>query len=199
MITDFIPTHRTNRDIGQIKADSPIRVVQFDVNEYFSHALTQIGVDGLLCKWDYFGRAVKFRDPNDVWHKVLHDDYIITDGNHIEVSDTDSGWSHPTARKVSGTETVSISSHETYYCLYGDNTDTTIRVTAQTLHELVEVIEERVPKPSPIADAMFIWGTPKDGPREPLVRDGDYWYDCVNVAHTEDEVLELYTDLAVIR
>lgn len=100
---------------------------------------------------------------------------------------------------IPGTEGVNISFHETYYCLSGEDTDATIRVTAQTLHELVEVIEECVPKPSPISDAMFIWGTPSCGPREPLVRDGDFWYDCINVAFTEGEVLDLYTDLVVIR
>ena len=198
-MTTITPTHRTNRDIGQIKADSPIRVAQFDVNEYFTRVLGRLGVDALLCNWHYFEQAVKFRDPNGRWHTALHDDYIITDGNHIEVSTTDSGWSTPPARKVSGTEKVNISFHETYYCLYGEDTDTTIRVTAQTLHELVEVIEASVTKTSPIANAMFIWGTPKIGPSEPLVRDGDFWYDCVNEAYTEDEVLELYTELGVIR
>lgn len=46
---------------------------------------------------------------------------------------------------------------------------------------------------------MFIWGTSKNGTREPLVRDGEFWYASANVGYTTRAVNELYTDLEVIR
>ena len=74
-----------------------------------------------------------------------------------------------------------------------------IRVDSEFLHKLADLIKENVPEPVNIEGHMFVWGTPADGPREPLVRDGEFWYASDNVGYTTRAVNELYTDLEVIR
>lgn len=199
MSTDFAPTHRTNRSIGKIKSGSPIRVAKYDDRGFFSDLLGQLGARDHAIEYQYHGKDVKFWDSRSdtVQGKiVLPDDYVISDGDHFETSNTDSGWD---LLPVGSPEGVTFSAWgDDLYTLRGDS-GAEIKFTAKQLHDLVASIQEKVPEPSPIKDAMFIWGTPSNGPREPLVRDGDSWYDCTNVEYTEGEVLELFTDLVVIR
>lgn len=199
----MIPTHRTNRAIGKIKAGSPIRVAQYNDTGFFSDLLGQLGVKSDHIEYRYHGEDVQFwvssyRGGTTTY--VLPDDYVITDGEHFEVSDTDSGWDLLPAREVSGTEEVTISFHETYYCLHGKETGAIIRVTPQEILSLAERIKDIVPEPSPIEDARFISArTQTLGEYRTLAKVDDLWYDHNGNEYTEEQVLKVYDEIEVIR
>lgn len=202
MSTNFNPTHRTNRAIGTIKAGTPIRVARYDESGFFYGLLGRLGVKNDHIKYRYFGDDVRFWDPRDLDRTsryVLLDDYVITDGEHFEASGTDSGWDLLPTRKVSGTEDVNISFHETYYCLYGAETDTALRLTPDHLRALASKIEDVLPKPSPIEDARYIHArfVLADEYRTLAKIDGA-WYDNNGEAYTQEQVLDEYDEIEVI-
>lgn len=200
MSTDFIPTHRTNRAIGNIKAGTPIRVARYGHLEYFAPVLTQLGIDRDLCRWSYFGQCVRLRYSDSPEMVVAPDDYVITDGKHVEVSSTDSGWDLLPARKVSGTEEVNISFHETYYCLYGAETDLALRLTPDQLRDLAAKIEDVLPKPSPIDNARYITAFHQTkGEYHVLAKIDGVWYDHNGNEYTQEQVLDNYDEIEVIR
>lgn len=249
MSTDFTPTHRTNRAIGNIKSGSPIRVAKYDDPGSFIYLLEKLGAEYDHIEYRYDEQDVQFWDSRvrtGSSRYVLPDDYVITDGEHFEVSYTDSGWDLLPTRKVSGTEKVNISFHETYYCLYGAETDTVLRLTpdhlralaskiaevlsddspegvsfiawgddlytlrgdtgaeikvaAEQLHKLVQIIKERVPEPSPIEDAQFITAFNQNkGEYQVLAKFDDVWYDDNGIQHTDQQVLEDYDEIEVIK
>ena len=197
----MIPTHRTNRAIGKIKAGSEIRVAQYNDTGFFSYVLEDLEVPSDHITYSYFGDDVVYQDEYDE-RIVLPNDYVITDGVHFEVSNTDSGWDSLGAREVSGTEEVTISFHETYYCLHGKETGTVLRMTAKEILSLAERIEDFVPEPSPIEDARFIHAllsavTP--GEYRTLAKVDDLWYDHNGNEYTEAQVLDNYDEIEVIR
>lgn len=204
-MTTFTPTHRTNRAIGKIKSGSLIRVAQYDDSFFglFSHVLWKLGIDPNLVSYNYYGGDVMFREGDRPSGKmVLPNDYVITDGETIEVSDTDSGWYLLPARKVSGTEEVNISFHETYYCLYGAETDKTLNLTPDQLRDLSAKIEDALPEVSPIEDARFIHAfLAADIPGEyrTLAKVDGRWYDHNGEEYTEEQVLYNYDEIEVIR
>lgn len=202
MSTDFNPTHRTNRAIGQIKAGSPIRVARYDGGGYFSDILTKLGETAYHLDFQYHGSHVQFWDPSakeTTSRCVLPGDYIITDGKHVEVSLTDSGWDLLTARKVSGTEDVDITFHETYYCLHGKESGTTLRMTPEDILALADRIKDFVPQPSPIENALYITAFHQTkGEYHVLAKLGGVWYDNNGIRHTEKQVLDNYDAFEVI-
>lgn len=202
-MTDFTPTHRTNRAIGKIKAGSLIRVAQYNDIGFFSEVLGQLGVKSDHIEYRYYGNEVQFWVSSyrgDTTKYALPDEYVITDGEHFEVSDTDSGWDSLGAREVSGTEEVAITFHETYYCLHGKETGTVLRMTAKEILSLAERIEDFVPEPSPIESARFIRARTRVlGEFRTLAKFDDAWYDDNGNEHTEKQVLDNYDEIGVIR
>ena len=248
-MTTFTPTHRTTQPIGKIKAGTPVRVARYHAPGFFSNALGDLGVKTDPIEYRYDGSAVRFWDSRvlgDTSKYAFQGDYVITDGEHFEVSDTDSGWDLLSTRKVSGTEKVNISFHETYYCLYGAETDTVLRLTpdhlralaskiaevlsddspegvsfsawgddlytlrgdtgaeikvaAEQLHKLVQIIKERVPEPSPIKDAQFISARTRTlGEFRTLAKIDGAWYDHNGNEYTEKQVLDNYDEIEIIR
>lgn len=202
-MTTFTPTHRTNRAIGKIKAGSPIRVARYTDTGFFSHTLGRLGVKDDHIEYRYYGDEVQFWDSSvrgSTTKYVLPSDYVITDGVYFEVSDTDNGWDVLPTRKVSGTEEVVISFHETYYCLHGKETGTVLRMTAKELLSLAERIKDLVPEPSPIEDARFITAFHQTlGEYHVLAKFDDAWYDDNGNEHTEKQVLDNYDEIEVIR
>ena len=202
MSTNFNPTHRTNRAIGNIKAGTPIAVARYDDVGFFSDLLGQLGIKNDDIEYRYFGEDVQFWDPRDLDRTsryVLPDDYVITDGEHFEVSGTDSGWELLPARKVGGTEDVVVTFHETYYCLHGKETGTVLRMTPKDILSLADGIKDLVPEPSPIENARFI------GARFVLVDEyrtlakiDGAWYDNNGEAYTQEQVLDEYDEIEVI-
>lgn len=202
MSTDFTPTHRTNRAIGKIKAGSPIRVAQYDDPGFFSEILAQLGGNDAFIEYSYVGEDVELWDSRGGTMQgsiVLPGDYVITDGNRLAVSSTDSGWDLLPSRKVSGTEEVNISFHETYYCLYGTETGTALRMTPKDILSLADRIKDFVPEPSPIKDARFIHARfiYADEYRTLAKIDGA-WYDHNGNECTEEQVLANYDEIEVI-
>lgn len=202
-MTTFIPTHRTNRAIGKIKACSPIRVARYTDTGFFSHTLGRLGVKDDHIEYSYHGEDVQFWDSSvrgDTIRYVLPGDYVITDGVYFEPSNTDSGWDLLPAREVSGTEEVTISFHETYYCLHGKETGTVLRMTAKEILSLAERIKDFVPEPSPIEDARFIHARTRDlGKFRTLAKVEEVWYDHNGNEYTEEQVLDNYEEIEVIR
>lgn len=203
-MTDFTPTHRTNRAIGKIKAGSPILVAQYIDTGFFSDLLGQLGVKSDYIQYFYNGDEVHFWDSSyrgSTTKYVLPDDYVITDGEHFETSNTDNGWDLLTARKVSGTEEVDITFHETYYCLHGKETGTVLRVTPKEMRSLADRITAIVPEPSPIENARFIRARSSDHPHieYTLAKFDGYWYDNIDRTLTEQEVLNCMDSFEVIR
>lgn len=203
MSTDFDPTHRTNRAIGNIKAGTPIRVARYDDMGYFSDLLGQLGAKNDHIEYRYFGEAAHFWDPRDLDSTsmyVLPDDYVITDGEHFEVSGTDSGWHLLPARKVSGTEDVIITFHETYYCLHGKESGTVLRMTDKDILTLADRIKALIPEPSPIEDARFISARTLDsGEYRTLAKIDGVWYDHNGDAYTDRALLANYDEIGVIK
>lgn len=204
-MSTFTPTHRTNRAIGKIKACSPIRVAQYTEAGFFSDLLEQLGVkdDSVDYYYQYGGEDVKFWDSRvqgSTTRNVLPGDYVITDGENFEVSNTDNGWDDLPARKVSGTGEVYISFHETYYCLYGAETELALRLTPAQLRNLAARIEGVLPEVSPIEDARFITGFHQtEGAYYILAKFDDAWYDDNGNEYTEQQVLDNYDEIEVIR
>lgn len=202
MSTDFNPTHRTNRPIGKIKAGSPIRVARYDQEGCFYNLLSQLGVTSCSIDYRYFGDDVQFWDPRDLNRTsryVLLDDYVITDGEHFEVSGTDSGWDLLPTRKVSGTEEVTITFHETYYCLHGKETGTVLRMTPKDILSLADDIKEFVPEPCPLDEARYITAFHQtNGEYHALAKIDGVWYDHNGIGHTEKQVLDNYDEIGVI-
>lgn len=199
-MTDFNPTHRTNRAIGNIKAGTPIRVARYGHLEYFAPVLTQLGIDRDLCRWSYFGQCVRLRYSDSPEMVVAPDDYVITDGETIEVSDTDPGWDLLPARKVSGTEDVIITFHETYYCLHGKESGNVLRMTPKDILTLADDIKDFVPKPSPIENVRYITAIHRTkGEYHVLAKLDGVWYDDNGIGHTEKQVLDNYDEIEVIR
>lgn len=202
-MTTFIPTHRTNRAIGKIKACSPIRVARYIDTGFFSHTLGRLVAKSDHIEYLYHGEDVQFWDSSvrgDTIRYVLPGDYVITDGVYFEPSNTDSGWDSLGAGEVSGTEEVTISFHETYYCLHGKGTGAVLRVTAKEILSLAERIEDFVPEPSPIEDARFIHARfVFAGEYRTLAKVDDLWYDHNGTEYTEKQVLEDYDEIEVIK
>lgn len=96
-------------------------------------------------------------------------------------------------------ESFNLSAHETYYCVSGDDTGHAVRGTAKALRELAEKILDTIPEPHPLGDARFITAVPQNGPREPLAKVDQWWYDTNGVAYGDDNVLNLYTDIEIIK
>lgn len=202
-MSTFTPTHRTNRPIGKIKACSPIRVAQYTDAGFFSDLLGQLGVKDDHIQYRYEREDVKFWDVRDSGNAnkfAIPGDYVITDGENFEVSNTDNGWDTLRARKVSGTEEVVISFHETYYCLYGAETELALRLTPAQLRNLAARIEGVLPEVSPIEDARFITAFHQTlGEYHVLAKFDDAWYDDNGNEHTEKQVLDNYDEIEVIR
>lgn len=203
MSTDFNPTHRTNRAIGKIEAGSPIRVARYDDPGFFSDVLGQLGVKNDHIEYRYWENDVRFWDVNNPGPNskyALPGNYIITDGKNFEVTATDSGWSPLSARHVSGTEDVVITFHETYYCIHGKESGTTLRMTPKDILLLADRIKDLVPEPSPIKDARFIHArfVLADEYRTLAKIDGA-WYDHNGEEYTEKQVLDIYDEIEVIR
>lgn len=200
-MTDFNPTHRTNRAIGKIKAGSPIRVARYDTG-FFSDLLTQLGESADHLHFQYYGKDVQFWDPlvgDNTRRLAMLDDYVITDGKRFEVSSTCSEWSPLPTRKVSGTEEVDISFHETYYCLYGKQTNRALRLTPDQLRNLAAKIEDVLPKPSPIKDAQFIHARFVFADEyQTLAKIDGIWYSHNGIEYTEQQVIDNYDEIEVI-
>ena len=203
MSTDFNPTHRTNRAIGNIKAGTPIRVARYDDAGFFYGLLEELGVTVYDIEYRFFGHDVQVWDPRDLNRTsryVLPDDYVITDGEHFEVSDTDSGWDLLPTRKVSGTEDVTITFHETYYCLHGKESGTVLRMTPKDILSLADDIKDFVPEPSPIEGARFIGAYTRDsGAYRTLAKIDGIWYAHSGDEYTEKQVLDNFDEIEVIK
>ena len=203
-MSTFTPTHRTNRPIGKIKAGSPIRVAQYNDTGFFSDLLAQLKVKSHFIQYRYDKEDVQFWDDRDMGNTskfVFPGDYLITDGEHFETSNTDNGWDLLTAEPPKP-EGVTLSSWgDNIYSLQGD-TGAEIKFTGGQLHGLVQLIQKLVPEPSPIKDARFIHAfltavTP--GEYRTLAKVDDLWYDHNGTEYTEKQVLDNYDEIEVIR
>lgn len=201
-MTTFTPTHRTNRAIGKIKAGSPIRVAQYTDEGFFSDLLGQLKVKTHFIQYRYAGEDVQFWDDRDLGNTskfVFPGDYLITDGENFEVSNTDSGWDVlPT--EPPKPEGVTLSSWgDNIYTLQGD-TGAEIKFTGGQLHGLVQLIHKLIPEPSPIENARFITAFHQTlGEYHVLAKFDDAWYDHKGNEHTEKQVLDNYDEIEVIR
>ena len=199
MTTDFTPTHRTNRAIGNIKSGSLIRVAKYNDPGYFIYPLRRLGAASEHIEFRYQGEDVQFWDSRvrtGSSRYVFPDDYVITDGEHFEVSNTDSGWDLlPTAQTLDLT-------HDGYgeYYISFNNEDPIATVTASELHKLSKFIQDTVPEPSPIEDARFIGArTRLLGEFRTLAKIDGTWYDHNGNEYTEEQVLVNYDEIEVIR
>lgn len=199
MTTDFTPTHRTNRAIGQIKAGTPIRVAKYNDPGYFIYPLRRLGASSEHIEFRYQGEDVQFWDSRvrtGSSRYVFPDDYVITDGEHFEVSNTDSGWDLlPTAQTLDLT-------HDGYgeYYISFNNEDPVATVTASELHKLSKFIQDTVPEPSPIEDARFIAAIHQpEGEYRVLAKIDGAWYDHNGNEYTEEQVLDNYDEIEVIK
>ena len=199
MTTDFTPTHRTNRAIGYIKAGSLIRVAKYNDPGYFIYPLRRLGAASEYIEFRYQGEDVQFWDSRvrtGSSRYVFPDDYVITDGEHFEVSNTDSGWDLlPTAQTLDLT-------HDGYggYYISFNNEDPVATVTASELHKLSKFIQDTVPEPSPIEDARFISArTRLLGEFRTLAKIDGTWYDHNGIEYTEEQVLDNYDEIEVIK
>ena len=201
-MTTFTPTHRTNRAIGKIKACSPIRVAQYTDAGFFSDLLGQLKVKSHFIQYRYNGEDVQFWDDRDLGNTnkfAVPGDYVITDGEHFETSNTDNGWDLLTAEPPKP-EGVTLSSWgDNIYTLQGD-TGAEIKFTGGQLHGLVQLIQKLVPEPSPIENARFITAFHQTlGEYHALAKFDDAWYDDNGNEHTEKQVLDNYDEIEVIR
>lgn len=209
-------THRTTRNIGSIKAGTPIRVEQFFTYQDFGDVLAKLGDNPNISYKRVVGGHVLFQDESlDGPVFVNNGDYIITDGTRFWATEVDTVF-EPLPKKdtpmyfekrfdlgvndgniiIDGENNPGEYALGTYRGIYPNY----VYISAAELHQLADFIKENVPEPSPIEGHLFIWGTPKSGfPREPLVRDGEFWYDSAGVAYSTEDVHNLYTDLVVIR
>ena len=205
-MTTFIPTHRTTSAIGNIKAGSLIRVAQYNDIGFFSHVLGDLGVkdDAIEYNYPYGDEDVQFWDPSvlgSTTRLVLPGDYIITDGEHFEVSLTGYGWRPLSGKEIPSTQTLDLThnGHGEYYISF-NNEDPIATVTASELHKLSKFIQDTVPKPSPIEDAQFIRARTKGlGEFRTLAKIDDLWYDHNGNEYTEDQVLDIFDEIEVIR
>ncbi len=205
-MTTFTPTHRTNRAIGKIEAGSLIRVVQYNDIGFFSDLLGQLGVkdDHIEYQYLYGGEEVQFWDSRvrgDTVRIVYPGDSVITDGEHFEVSITDSGWRLLSRREIASVQTLDLT-HDGYgeYYISLNNEDPVATVTASELHKLSKFIQDTVPEPSPIEDARFISARSLDhGEFLTLAKIDGTWYDHNGNEYTEDQVLDNYDEIEVIR
>ena len=210
-------THRTTRPIGNIKAGTPIRVAQYTLKT-FKDVLDELGDDTDISYVTGPGDPVLVMDGTTGYEfQVYLKDYVITDGTQLAATGVDTGFELLQEEENIGTflENFSIDQKDYKVILnggvdkgeyvlgtYGEDgryVPAPAILSEKELHDLAEYITENIPKPAPLEDHLFIWGTPANGPREPLVRDGEFWYDSANVGYTTREVHELYTDLEVIR
>lgn len=198
-MTTFTPTHLTVRAIGKIKAGSKIRVAQYDDTGFFSDLLGQLG-DKEYISYRYDGEDVVFRDDREETGPgkfVVPGDYVITDGNYFETSETGSGWHELPVGTAEGLTFYPLG--DDLYILRGDGGGV-ITVTSKQLHNLAESIHNRVPKPSPIENAQFIRARDSDHPdiEYTLARIDGYWYDSNYRTLTEQEVLNCMDNFEVI-
>ena len=199
MTTDFIPTHRTNRAIGYIKAGSLIRVAKYNDPGYFIYPLRRLGAASEHIEFRYQGEDVQFWDSRvrtGSSRYVFPDDYVITDGEHFEVSLTGYGW-----ELLPVTQTLDLT-HDGYgeYYISCNNEDPVATVTASELHKLSKFIQDTVPKPSPIEDAQFIRARTKGlGEFRVLAKIDVLWYDHISKEYTEDQVLDIFDEIEEIR
>lgn len=101
---------------------------------------------------------------------------------------------------VHGTEHVVVSFHQTYYCIYGEDTGHVIRVTPQTLHDLADSIKENIPETVPLAGAQFIKAVGKfSGTTRIFAKIDGQWYNHDGVEYSEEQLLEDYNVKEVIR
>ena len=199
-MTTFTPTHRTTQAIGKIKAGSLIRVARYDDPGFFSDVLGWLGVKDDRIEYQYlYGEDVQFWDSR-VWggtvRLVLPDDYVITDGEHFEVSNTDSGWG-----LIPPTQTLDLT-HDGYggYYISFNNEEPIVTVTASELRKLSKFIQDNVPKPSAIEDAQFIRARTKGlGEFRVLAKIDGAWYAHNGNEYTEDQVLDVFDEIEVIR
>lgn len=200
-MTTFTPTHLTVRAIGKIKAGSKIRVARYDDTGFFSDLLGQLG-DKEYISYRYDGEDVVFRDDREEagpGKTVVPGDYVITDGNYFETSETGSGWHELPVGTAEGLTFYPLG--DDLYILRGDGGGV-ITVTSKQLHNLVESIHNRVPKPSPIKDARFIHArlaAVNPGEYRTLAKVDDLWYDDNGNEYTEEQVLDNYDEIEVIR
>lgn len=200
-MTTFTPTHRTTQAIGKIKAGSLIRVAQYNDIGFFSEVLGQLGVKDDLIEYQYLygGEEVQFWDSHargDTTRIVYPGDYVITDGEHFEVSLTGYGWE---LLPVTQTLDLTHNGHGEYYISF-NNEDPVATVTASELHKLSKFIQDTVPKPSPIEDAQFIRARTKGlGEFRVLAKIDDLWYDHISKEYTEDQVLDIFDEIEEIR
>ena len=196
----MIPTHRTNRPIGKIKAGAEIRVAQYNDLGFFSYVLGDLEVPSDHITYSYFGEDVVYQDEYDE-RTVLPNDYVITDGVHFEPSNTDSGWRLLSGKEISSTQTLNLThnGHGEYYISL-NNEEPIATTTASELHKLSKFIQDTVPKPSPIEDARFIHARTKDlGKFRALALIDDLWYDHNGNEYTEEQVLDIHDEIEVIR
>ena len=202
-MTAFNPTHRTNRAIGNIKAGTLIRVAQYGSRDYFTGLIMRLGGVANLLDFRYCGEGVQFWDLTDkeaTRRYALPGNYVITDGNRFEVAISDSGWDLLPTRKVSDTEKVNISFHETYYSLHGAESGTVLRMTPKDILLLADRIKDLVPEPSPIKDARLIHARfVFAGEYRTLAKFDGHWYDHNGNEYTEEQMLEDYDEIEVIR
>lgn len=202
MTTDFTPTHRTNRAIGNIKSGSLIRVAKYNDPGYFIYPLRRLGAASEHIEFRYQGEDVQFWDSRvrtGSSRYVFPDDYVITDGDHFEVSNTDSGWDLlPTEPRTP--EGVSLDAwSNNMYTLRGD-TGAEINLAASQLHDLVQLIQNTVPEPSPIEGARFISARTLDhGEFRTLAKIDGIWYDHNGDDYMDIELLANYDEIEVIR
>ena len=201
-MTTFTPTHRTNRAIGKIKACSPIRVARYTDTGFFSHTLGRLGVKDDHIEYRYYGDEVQFWDSSvlgSTTKYVLPDDYVITDGEHYEVTNTDSGWDLLPAETPKSEGVTLVAWGDNHYTLRGDEGGE-IQLAASQLYDLVQIIHNRVPEPSPIENARFITAFHQTlGEYHVLAKFDDAWYDDNGNEHTEKQVLDNYDEIEVIR
>ena len=198
MIT-FTPTHRTNRAIGYIKAGSLIRVAKYNDPGYFIYPLRRLGAASEHIEFRYQGEDVQFWDSRvrtGSSRYVFPDDYVITDGEHFEVSNTDSGWD-----LLPVTQTLDLT-HDGYgeYYISFNNEDPIATVTASELHKLSKFIQDTVPEPFPFEDARFISARTLDhGEFRTLAKIDGIWYDHNGNEYMEEQVLDNYDEIEVIK
>lgn len=205
-------THRTTRNIGYIEAGTPIRVLMFRGWMDFGYVLDHLGDSSHISYKEEGGGAVSMTDASVAATCLVQDgDYLITDGTLFWATGFDTGFEPLPAQKgiefpfekeaPQGIVILDIEADNEFVLGVWDydHNGGCLQVDSEFLHKLADFIKENIPEPAPIEGHMFIWGTSKNGTREPLARDGELWYDSDNVGYTTREVNELYTDLEVIR
>lgn len=199
MSPDFTPTHRTNRAIGQIKAGSPIRVARYIDPGFFDNIFGRLGAESYHIEYRYSGDDVNFWDSRvrtGSSRYVFLNDYVITDGEHFEVSNTDSGWD---LLPVTHTLDLTHDGYGEYYISF-NNEDPIATVTASELHKLSKFIQDTVPEPFPFEDARFVSARTLDhGEFRTLAKIDGIWYDHNGDDYMDIELLANYDEIEVIK